>query len=81
MSPPEEEILPPEEEVIPPEEEVVPPPPRPLFDILIKPVVEQARKKSIIPVLSAAGILILVIAAYIIYRKRERKLYNREKED
>ena len=74
----EEEITPsPEEEVLPPEEEVAPPvgevPPRPLFDILIRPVIEQVRKGPIIFILVASVIVALIIVAYIIYRRRKKK--------
>lgn len=72
--PPEEEVVPPEEEVIPPEEEVVPSPPRPLFDILIEPVAKQFRKGPAVTVLLIVGILSLIILAYIIYRRRKKKV-------
>jgi len=71
---PLEEVIPPEEEVVPPEEEVVPSPPRPLFDILIEPVVKQLRKRPSVTVLVVDGILLLIIVAYIIYRRRKKKV-------
>jgi len=76
--PPEEEVIPPEEEVLPPEEEVLPPeeevsvPPRPLFDILTEPLAKQLQGKPLIPILVAIGILILIIAGYVLYKRRKK---------
>lgn len=68
-----EEVIPlPEEEVVPPEEEILPPSPRPLFDVLIEPAAEQVRKRPIIPIFVGVGIIILIIAAYILHRKRKK---------
>lgn len=68
---PKEEVIPPEEEVIPPEEEIVPP--RPLFDILIEPAIEKFRKEPPTSIL-VVGFIIITIAAYIVYRKRKKKI-------
>jgi len=71
---PLEEALPSKETLPVPKEEIIPLP-RPLFDILIAPVAKELRKWSLISAFEAIGVLIIIIiVAYIIYRKRKRKI-------
>lgn len=73
LVPPEEEVIPPEEEVLPPKEEVIPPPLRPLFDILIEPVAKELRKWPVASILAAIGVIILIVVAYVIYRRGKKR--------
>jgi len=70
--PPAEQLIPSEEETpLTPEEETAPPA---LFDILTQPEAKQSQWKLLIPILAGVGIIMFVIAGYIIYRKRNRKI-------
>jgi len=60
-------------EKIPPKEEISTPT-HPLFDVSIEPVRKQIQKKSLLPIFITAGIILIIIAAYIIYRKKKKNL-------
>ena len=69
---PAEEVTPPpaEETPVAPAEETTPTSSPALFDILTQPEAKQSQRNLLIPILFGVGIFMLVIAGYIIYRKR-----------
>jgi len=76
VSPVEETPVSPVEEtpVSPVEETAIPSSSPALFDVITQPEVKQPQKDFLTPIIAGIGILIIVIAGYIIYKKRKREI-------
>ena len=60
--------------VSPVEETAIPSSSPALFDVITQPEVKQPQKDFLTPIIAGIGILIIVIAGYIIYKKRKREI-------
>ena len=67
-------VAPEEETPVAPAEETTPTSSPALFDILTQPEVKQSQRNLLIPILTAMGILILIIVGYVLYRRRRKKV-------
>ncbi|MFH1706221.1 MAG: LPXTG cell wall anchor domain-containing protein [Patescibacteria group bacterium] len=56
-----------------PEEEILPPN-HPVIDISSEPVAKESRNRLSVPILATGGILLFITLAYIIYRRRKKKI-------